>query len=38
VPGVGAGQDDGCVRLSLVHYNTPAEVERCIAALEALDL
>lgn len=38
LPGVGVGTADGCVRLSLVHYNTPTEVERCIAALEDLSL
>jgi selenocysteine lyase/cysteine desulfurase len=28
--------DGGVVRLSLVHYNTMDEVERCIAALDRI--
>lgn len=28
--------DAGVVRVSLVHYNNIAEVERCIAALKAV--
>ena len=29
-----ADADDGVVRCSMVHYNTPAEIERLIAALD----
>ena len=30
------GADDGVVRVSLLHYNTPAEVAALIVALEAV--
>jgi selenocysteine lyase/cysteine desulfurase len=30
------GADDGVVRVSLLHYNTPAEVAALCAALEAV--
>jgi cysteine desulfurase family protein (TIGR01976 family) len=30
------GLDDGAVRVGIVHYNTPAEVERLLAALDEL--
>ena len=33
---VGIDFDDGVVRVSMVHYNTPAEVDRLIAALDPL--
>ena len=36
LPDVGTGVEDGCVRMSLTHYNTPEECERCIAAIESL--
>ena len=36
LPDVGTGAEDGCVRMSLTHYNTPEECERCIAAIESL--
>jgi len=33
---VGIDPEDGCVRCSLVHYNTAAEVDRLVKALDAI--
>ncbi|MBK7190399.1 MAG: hypothetical protein IPH86_17450 [bacterium] len=34
--GPGPPTDDGVVRASFVHYNTPAEIERLIGVLETV--
>lgn len=33
---LGLDPDDGVVRISLVHYNAPEDIERCLAALAAV--
>jgi selenocysteine lyase/cysteine desulfurase len=35
VEALGLPRDEGVVRISLAHYNTPAEIDRLLAALDA---